>query len=322
MTAAEMTVIDGLVAPVVALDASGTITFWNRRLEELTGYLREEMVGQPGEALVAGSGSRPLPVKGGGQRQVRWQRSPPVAGDGWTYAVGTDVTEAEESLATTMRADRLAAMGTLASGLAHEARNPLNAALLQLALLRRRLERPDCQPATLIPVADLVEQELQRLGRLVDDFIAFAQPRPLAPRPTDLGSLCRTIASLLAAEAERAGVDVRLELAPAPTVPADPDRLQHVLLNLARNSLEAMPGGGALTLRVRPGRRSVDLDVADTGPGFPENAPVFDAFFTTKAQGTGLGLSIVHRIVTDHGGTVRVRSNPGDTCFTVSLPIG
>jgi signal transduction histidine kinase len=220
-----------------------------------------------------------------------------------------------------MRADRLAAMGTLAAGLAHEVRNPLNAALLQLALLRRRLERPDCQPATLVPVADLVEQELQRLGRLVDDFIAFAQPRPLALRPTDLGSLCRTIATLLAPDAARAGVQLHLDLAPVAPLPADPDRLQHVLLNLARNSLEAMPEGGALHLRVRPGQRSVDIEVCDTGPGFPENTPVFDAFFTTKAQGTGLGLSIVHRIVTDHGGSVRVRSRPGDTCFTVSLPV-
>jgi signal transduction histidine kinase len=322
MTAAEMKVIDGLVAPVMALDGAGRITFWNRRLEELTGHPREEMLGTPGEALVAGDGPRPLPVKGGGQRQVRWQRSPPLGQDGWTYAVGADVTEAEESLASTIRADRLAAMGTLASGLAHEVRNPLNAALLQLAVLRRRLDRPDCQPAALAPVADLIELELQRLGRLADDFIAFAQPRPLQRRPTDLASLCHTIAALLAPDAERAGVRLHLELSQElPGLSADPDRLQHVLLNLARNALEAMPNGGALTLRVRPGERTVQIDVADTGPGFPSNAPVFDAFFTTKANGTGLGLSIVHRIVTDHGGTVRVRSKPGDTCFTVALPL-
>ena len=116
-------------------------------------------------------------------------------------------------------------------------RNPLNAALLQLALLRRRLDRPDCQPASLAPVADLVGLELHRLGRLVDDFIAFAQPRPLQLRPTDLGSLCGTIATLLAPEAERAGVQLHLEIAEAaPALPADPDRLQHVVLNLARNS--------------------------------------------------------------------------------------
>jgi signal transduction histidine kinase len=320
MTAAETNVIDGLAAPVMALDAGGKITFWNRRLEELTGFDRAEMLGRAGEELVAGNGPRSLPVKAGGQRQLRWQLSPALEADGWSIAVGTDVTEAEESLATSIRADRLAAMGTLAAGLAHEVRNPLNAALLQLAVLRRRLERPDCQPAAVLPVSDLVQLELQRLGRLVDDFIAFAQPRPLDLRPTDLASLCRTIASLLAADAERAGVRLELELDEVPAVRADPDRLQHVLLNLARNALEAMSGGGALTLRVRRVPGSVQIQVADTGPGFPEKTPVFDAFFTTKPNGTGLGLSIVHRIVTDHGGTVHVRSQPGETCFTVSLP--
>jgi signal transduction histidine kinase len=320
MTLAETNLIDGLAALVVALDAKGNIAFWNRRLEELTGHGRDEMLGQPGAALVSGDGPRPLPVKHGGPRQIRWQRSAPTA-DGWSYAIGTDVTEAEASLASTMRAERLAAMGMLASGLAHEVRNPLNAALLQLAVLRRRLERPDCQPGTVRPVADLIELELQRLGRLVDDFIAFAQPRPLSRRTTDVASLCRTIATLLESEAQRTGIELRLDVSgELPTLVADPDRLQQVLLNLARNALEAMPGGGTLTLRVRSGPGLVDIDVADTGPGFPETSPVFDAFFTTKPSGTGLGLSIVHRIVTDHGGTVRVRSQPGDTCFTVSLP--
>jgi signal transduction histidine kinase len=322
MTSAAENVIDGLAAPVLALDAHGRIAFWNRRLEELSGHSRGEMVGQPGEALVAGTGPRPIPVKGGGGRLVRWQISTGDDGQGLRYAVGTDVTDAHEQQARAMRADRLAAVETLAAGLAHEVRNPLNAALLQLAVLRRRLERPDCTPSSVQPVADLVEHELQRLDHLVDDFIAFAQPRPLDLRQTDVASLCRTVAASLESEAGAAQVQLHLDLSEGvPALDADPEGLQHVLLNLARNALEAMPGGGALTLRVRPGRESVDIEVADTGPGFAEATPIFDAFFTTKASGTGLGLSIVHRIVTDHGGTVRVRSRPGDTCFTVSLPL-
>ena len=323
MTQGADDVIDRLAAPVMALDAEGRIAFWNRCLEQVTGYPRDEMLGRPGEAMVTGVGPRPLPVKGGGQRMVRWQVSPsPVEGSHARYAVGTDVTEASEQMAHDMRASRLAAVETLAAGLAHEVRNPLNSALLQLAVLRRRLERPDSKPESLQPVANVIEQELQRLDRLVDDFIAFAQPRPLDLRPTDLSSLCRTIGASLAPEAAAASVDLRLELPQhLPTLLADPERLQHVLLNLARNALDAMPDGGRLTLRVRPGERTVEVDVADTGAGLPEEAPVFDAFFTTKANGTGLGLSIVHRIVSDHGGTVRVRSRPGDTCFTVSLPV-
>jgi signal transduction histidine kinase len=320
MIPVDETVLDALGALILALDGQGKIAFWNRRLEEVTGYRRQEMLGRPGESLVAGGS--PLPLKEGGERLVRWQLSAAPAGGGWSYAVGTDITEAQEQLAHAMRADRLAAVGTLAAGLAHEVRNPLNAALLQLTVLRRRLERPDARPDSLQPVAGLVEHELQRLGRLVDDFIAFAQPRPLDLRRTDVTSLCRTIAASLAPDAGAAHVQLHLDLPDdVPTLEADPERLQHVLLNLARNALEAMPAGGTLTLRVRPGQHSVDIDVADTGPGFPQDAPIFDAFFTTKTSGTGLGLSIVHRIVTDHEGTVRVRSRPGDTCFTVSLPV-
>jgi signal transduction histidine kinase len=98
--------------------------------------------------------------------------------------------------------------------------------------------------------------------------------------------------------------------------------LRQVLLNLTRNAIEAMQAqGGHLVLRARNAQAMVTVDVEDDGPGFPEDLPVFDAFFTTKDQGTGLGLALVHRIVTDHGGTIRVESRPGRTCFSVSLPV-
>jgi signal transduction histidine kinase len=315
--------IDGLAALLVTLDGDGTIVFWNRRLEEVTGFGRDEMIGTGGRTLVAGSGPVPLPVKGGGHRLVRWECSDQTDRDGrvLTFAVGTDVTDQQETLARTVRAERLAAVGTLASGLAHEVRNPLNAALLQLTVLKRRLDRPDYQPGTLEPIIAAIRHELERLDRLVDDFIAFAQPRPLDLRPTDVASLCRTVVAHIAREIEAARVRLNLELPEGrPDLHADPERLQHVLLNLVRNALEAMPGGGELTFRLRTDPAGVEIDVADTGVGFPAGAPVFDAFFTTKPNGTGLGLSVVHRIVSDHGGTVSVRSSAGGTCFTIALP--
>ena len=326
-------VVEAVPALVLALDPGGRIALWNRRLEEATGYGRDQMIGKPGDALIGDGGVRPLATKKGGDLLVRWEQArvdaPPgspasatsAAGGGWTYAVGTDVTAEQEMLRRTLRAERLAAVGTLAAGLAHEVRNPLNSAALQLQVLRRRLSKGDARPETIDPVAALVEDEIRRLERLVDDFLSFARPRPLDLQPTGLAELCKGVLSFVAPEAEAAGVKMSLKVAAdVPTIQADPARLRQVLQNLVRNALEAMPGGGRLALRVRRAERAVEIDVADTGEGFGDHTPVFDAFFTTKTKGTGLGLSIVHGIVTDHGGTVRVHSRRGDTCFTVVLP--
>lgn len=318
-------VIEAVPALVLALDEHGRIALWNRRLEEFTGFMREEMTGQSGDTLVA-DGVRPLTTKTGGERLVRWETAR-VSADGtgsgkWTYAVGTDVTSEQELLRRTLRAERLAAVGTMAAGLAHEVRNPLNSAALQLQVLRRRLARGESSLESLDPVAALVEDEIRRLERLVSDFLSFARPRPLELQAIALDDLCRGVLGFFAPEAEASHVQVKLEMAPdLPALPVDPERLRQVLQNLARNALEAMPDGGVLTIRSRLADGRVEIDVADTGQGFGDEAPIFDAFFTTKSKGTGLGLSIVHRIVADHGGTVRVRSRAGDTCFTISLPL-
>ena len=323
-------VIEAVPALVLALDGKGRIAIWNARLEETTGFSRAEMIGQPGEPLVSAGGVRPLAIKGkrgaSAERLVRWETarvsSEGAGGETWTYAVGTDVTAEQEMLRRTLRAERLAAVGTMAAGLAHEVRNPLNSAALQLQVLRRRLARGELARDSLDGVAALVEDEIRRLERLVSDFLLFARPRPLERRPTDIGDLCRGVATLLGPEAEASKVRIDVEVgADLQPLEVDPERIRQVLQNLMRNSLEAMPAGGVITVRAHATASQVEIDVADTGPGFGEDTPIFDAFFTTKSIGTGLGLSIVHRIVTDHGGSVRVRSRPGDTCFTIALPV-
>jgi signal transduction histidine kinase len=236
--------------------------------------------------------------------------------------VGVDVTEEEEMLRRLLRSERLAAVGTMAAGLAHEVRNPLNSASLQLTLLQRRLDRGE-SGAGLRPIADIIKSEIDRLDRLVRDFLAFSQPRPLEAQSVNAETLLSSLSQLITPSAEAVGVAISCELPPAPlAVAGDAERLRQVLLNLTRNALEAMQAGGGrrLTLRARPAGDAVELDVEDDGPGFGAELPVFDAFFTTKEHGTGLGLSIVHRIVADHGGTIRVQSRPGRTCFTLRLP--
>jgi signal transduction histidine kinase len=317
-------VVESIPAFVTALDEAGRITTWNRQLERTTGYLRGEMLGTDGRELVDLSDRpRTLPVKTGGSRRVRWNRAEIENADGGrtVYAVGIDVTDEQEMLRRLLRSERLAAVGTMAAGLAHEVRNPLNSASLQLTLLERRLARGE-GAAEVLPIAAIIKSEIDRLDRLVRDFLAFSQPRPLDVKDVDVGTLVAGIAGLIAPVAEAGGVELATEVAPAlPPIAGDAERLRQVLLNLTRNAIEAMHGpGGHLTLRAHGDGEMVELDVEDDGPGFSEELPVFDAFFTTKEQGTGLGLSLVHRIVADHGGTIRVASRPGRTCFTLRLP--
>ena len=317
--------VESMPAFVLALDEHGRIATWNRQLERVTGHPREKMLGTDGRALV-GTDERPrdLPLAGGGVRRVRWSRAEVCAagGERMVYAVGIDVTDEQEMLRRVLRAERLAAVGTMAAGLAHEVRNPLNSASLQLTVLERRLARGEGAGAT-APIIGIIKSEIERLDHLVRDFLAFAKPSPLEPRPVSIGDLLEAVTELIRPEAEAARVAVSTTVAPAlPAAAGDPERLRQVLLNLTRNAIEAMQGrGGRLTLRAKPGADTVDVEVEDDGPGFADDLPVFDAFFTTKDQGTGLGLSLVHRIVADHGGTIRVQSRPGRTCFTVTLPL-
>jgi PAS domain S-box-containing protein len=317
-------VVDAVPAFVLALDEAGRILLWNRRLERVTGFLKSEMLGQPGNELVDSSSDRKLPLKSGGQRLVRWQHTDVVGYDGRKvrYALGIDVTDERLMLRRTVRAERLAAVGTLAAGLAHEVRNPLNSATLQLQVLRRRVER-GVPSENLAPVLSLIEDEIRRLEHLVSDFLAFAQPRPMAFKRTELRSLVESVAELIRPEAESHGIELALSLdSNAGHVEAAPEQLKQVLLNLTRNAIEAMADHGTLTLLTHAPDEEGNLGVSvqDTGPGFPEDAPVFDAFYTTKPTGTGLGLAIVHRIISEHGGTIVVDSRPGNTRFTLRLP--
>lgn len=316
--------VESVPAFVLAMDEAGRLTTWNSELERVTGTPRAEMLGHDGRRFVGTPGQpTDLPIKAGGKRKVRWRKADVKGRDDQTttYAVGIDVTDEDEILRRLLRSERLAAVGTLAAGLAHEVRNPLNSASLQLTLLERRLNRGD-EPAAVLPIAQIIKSEIDRLDRLVREFLAFAQPRPLEPRPVDVGELFAAVTGLIAPEAESVHVSITTDVAAGtPAVLGEAERLRQVLLNLTRNAIEAMSErGGQLRLLARRGPGEVELSVEDDGPGFGEELPVFDAFFTTKSHGTGLGLAIVHRIVTDHGGTIRVESRPGRTCFTLALP--
>ncbi len=262
----------------------------------------------------------------GKPREVRWQLSyrPSREEDGIdVFAIGRDITEERELAGRARQNERLAAVGTLAAGLAHEIRNPLHGALLHVTFLERAMKRagpidPDASEAL-----GVVKSEIQRLSNLTTDFLDFARPRPLDRAEIDLGKLCERVSMVVSGKASEAGVEIKLDPPRSPLVTSlDAAKIEQVLLNLAQNGIEAMaPGGGVLVLRVR--RKPVDVlvEVEDTGPGLAADAPVFDPFYSTKPAGTGLGLAIAHAIVAAHGGALDFESRPGKTIFRVTLPI-
>ncbi len=233
---------------------------------------------------------------------------------------------AEEAL---RRRDRLAAMGELASTVAHEVRNPLNAVGMTAQRLKR--EFLGAAPANAGDRAELEElltvmtSETQRIDQIVQQFLEYARPPRLAPEPVDLGALVGDVAGRARSLAEARGV--RLDEGPSEAVTAlvDPAQLRAALDNLVRNAIEATPSGGRVSLTVRREGRGHVVEVHDTGRGIePGHLPrIFDLYFTTKAEGTGVGLAVTQQIVTAHGGTIEVDSPPGaGTTMTVRLPAG
>jgi len=220
-------------------------------------------------------------------------------------------------------ADRFIAMQTLTAGLAHEVRNPLNAANLQLELLERRLRRAVDDDRLLEP-ARLVHHEIQRLTQLLNEFLDFARPAELVANDHDLVAIARHVIELERPIADARGVTVELHVT-ADRVLAwiDPTRIGQILINLIENALEAVGTGGRVELRIAGAiGGGVVLTVADNGGGIPPDvlARIYEPFFSTKEGGTGLGMAIVHSLVELHGGTIDVTTGPTGTEVTVRVP--
>jgi two-component system sensor histidine kinase HydH len=220
--------------------------------------------------------------------------------------------------------EKLAAVGTLTAGLSHEIRNPLNAAGLQLNVLERRIRKlpPELQAALLEP-ATLVRDEIRRLDHILEDFLQFARPTRVVPKPVPLGPLMERVLALEGGDATQRGIRLRTTGTEGLVVLGDEGRLQQVLVNLVLNALDATPREGEVRIACRPLEADVVLTVEDTGPGVPVDAlpHIFEPFYTTKASGSGLGLPIVHAIVTQHGGNIRIENVPGAGArVTLRLP--
>lgn len=227
----------------------------------------------------------------------------------------------EASFEQLRRADRLSALGQLSAGLAHEIRNPLGAIEGALQIL----QRSELPSATRQEFGQLAQGEVNRLKRLVSDFLGFARPQSPRRHPTEVKTLLDSVAALASETARGAGIHIRIDLEnELPLILVDSEQIKQVLLNLAINATEAMPGGGEIVLRASKTLDSVSLEVQDQGTGIDaENLErIFDPFFTTRDGGTGLGLSIAYRIISHHGGHIKALQNTsGGMTFVVTLPL-
>jgi len=228
--------------------------------------------------------------------------------------------EAQEGM---VRAERLAAVGTLASSLAHEVRNPLNSISLTLVLLTRRLARIDGVDPSLGTMVEDVRREVERLDALVGEFLSLATLDRLQRQESDARAMVREALALVTPLAEAQGIEVRHESrGDLPLLSFDRRKMSQVLLNLLRNAIDAMPHGGTLTVAAQAREDEVVIDVTDTGVGIEPGLDVFNFFTSTKHGGTGLGLPISRGIVEAHGGRLAYDSVPGrGTTFRVCLPI-
>ncbi|HOX18293.1 MAG TPA: ATP-binding protein, partial [Spirochaetales bacterium] len=241
-----------------------------------------------------------------------------------------DVTEKKREEARLRRAESLASLTTLAAGVAHEIKNPLGAVGIHLQLARKALAAEaashGCEvDGKVTRHLGVVEEELDRLNRIVLDFLFAVRPMDVAPEEDDLDKVVREAAELVRPEAEGAGVRLELSLSLSlPRVRIDRRYVRQAILNLAKNALAAMPGGGVLRFATARSDEAVALEVSDTGSGIAEEklGKIFEPYYTTKSDGTGLGLTITYKIMKEHGGDIQVRSKPGQgTVFTLAFPL-
>ena len=333
-------ILDSLEDAVIVLNAKRQVVFCNQAAEALLG----KSVGETPEPL--GAADHPLapfvtelfddeierrnaPVKvaypDGQSRElaVSSYRIPDGdrAGGGVLALRNLDPVRAVQSLVT--YSQKLAALGRLTSGVAHEVKNPLNAMRIHLELLKTRLDgaRPAARESL-----DVIAQEIHRLDRVVQGFLKFVRPQELHLGPVDVSTLLGEVGRLMAPEAARAGTRIALDVAPElPPVAGDVELLQQACANLVTNAIQALPNGGTVTLAAcRGGDGAIEVRVSDEGVGIPPEDVdrIFRLYYTTKPQGSGIGLSMVYRIVQMHDGRIDVESAVGrGTVMIVTLPV-
>lgn len=331
---------------VIATDAGGRITTWNRAVARLTGIKENTVTGKrPSEVLPA-----PLAVFFSLDDATGTERAPAATENPVRLSFGvrrcellchsltitdseqqymgkvlliSDVTEIKLLEQRMRENERLAAVGRMAGGVAHEVRNPLSSIKGLALLLKNKFPAGSKEQ----DAAELLIQETERMNRTITEMLSFTRPSALRLGRVDLAELLGRSLRLIKAEAEENRIETVLE-APQDLLPVlgDVDRLQQVIMNILLNAMQAMDGGGKLSviLNNRVDRQGVEVRIKDTGDGMEAEllSQVFYPYFTTKQGGTGIGLAISQKIIADHGGTIELESEPGKgTTVTIHLPL-
>ncbi len=349
-------ILGSLTNGIVTIDLDGRVVTLNPAAEFLTGFFRGEAAGRYCTELFAHTPevsdlltetlashapitSVPLTLRrrNGSTLPVEFSTAPLKGGEGkdlGVIGVIRDVTLVRQLESDLRRSDRLAALGTLAAGLAHEIKNPLTSLLTFSRHLDRKVDDPNFRER----FGSVVPRELERINGIVERLLELARPSRMSFTLVRLPELLERALELFVEQLDERHVEVAREYArDVPPIQADKDALYRVFVNLIANALDAMPRGGRLGVRAgwagtgdavravwrRPANR-VKVEIEDTGVGIQpsDTDRVFNPFYTTRDSGTGLGLALAHKIVEDHGGSISFQSAPGrGTTFTIVLAL-
>ncbi|MBS3779128.1 MAG: PAS domain-containing protein [Desulfovermiculus sp.] len=338
-SAVSQEVIANLPVGLLVLDEQNRVVMQNTAAEAMTGQTAAGIRGRPAPQVLPPALSQLIPTPDSESRIIEQEvkleakeRGPialSVSAARIINAAGEfigsliilrDLTEIKALQDEVQRKEKLAALGGLAAGIAHEIRNPLSSVKGMATYFKNKLASdPEAREA-----AEVMVSETNRLNRVISELLEFARPSEIHPVDTNLNTVIEHSLRLIKPDLETRDLILDLHLDPdLPKVSLDTDRFIQSLLNLYLNGIQAMDRSGRLSVNTRPAQDGVEIEVRDNGPGISQEhvQHIFDPYFTTKTAGTGLGLAIVHKIVENHQGRITVRSTPEEgTAFVIWLP--
>ncbi|MFC1884778.1 ATP-binding protein [Thermodesulfobacteriota bacterium] len=323
--------VENMPIGLVATDGEGRVASFNQTAEtvlqlsagEVIGKKTEDVLPPPlyetlnslktGNDIIDVEMDCPLPGKGSVSLEVTATLLEEEKGEIIGYIIlFRDLTQIQKLKKEIARSHRLASIGRLAAGVAHEIRNPLSSIKGFATYFGERYKDIPEDRKT----ADIMVQEVERLNRVISQLLEFARPESIQKKPSSIRNVVQHSLKMVERQAHEKGIKIENKFSiDKDEILLDPDRMGQALLNLYLNAIEAMEEGGRLSVNVSSGEDpgNVVIEIADTGSGINEKdlSHIFDPYFTTKQSGTGLGLAIVHRIIESHGGSVRIESTPG-----------